>query len=120
MIRSNLQASENLSEEERKKVVRELKLGYLNLSEELFDQAEMNFMLALQYDSKCADAYWGLMLEKCHVRDEQDLFSNPVTYKEVMFLNEYERAFEFATEDQKKYYNEILERIYAINEGEKY
>lgn len=111
-------ASEGISEEDRTKVVKELKLGYMNLSEELFEQAKMDFMLALQYDSKCSDAYWGLMLEKCQIRDEGELFSNPIKYKEVVFLNEYQHAMEFANETQKKYYEELLERIYAVNQGE--
>ena len=113
-------ASEDLDENEKQKVLKELKLGYMNLSEEMFDQAKMNFMLALQYDSKCSDAYWGLMLEKCQIRSENDLFINPVKYKEVVFLNEYQHAMEFASDFQKKYYGELLERIYAINEGENY
>ena len=112
--------SEDLDEVEKKKALKELKLGYMNLSEELFDQAKMDFVLALQYDSKCADAYWGLMLEKCQIRSENDLFINPVKYKEVVFLNEYQNAMKFASEFQKKYYAELLERIYAINEGENY
>ncbi len=111
-------ASEDLNEEERTKVIKELKLGYINLSEELFEQAKLNFMLALQYDSKCADAYWGLMLEKCQIRSESELYSNPIRYKEVVFLNEYQHAMEFAGETQKKYYDELLERIYAVNQGE--
>lgn len=118
MIGRNYQASEGLSKEDAEKVVRELKLGFLNLSEQLFDQAKVNFLLALQYDSHCADAYWGLMLEKFQVRSEHELYENPVTYKEAVYLPEYQNAMEFASEQQRKYYNEILERIYAVNKGE--
>lgn len=118
MIGRNYRASDGLAEEEKQKVVKELRLGYINLSEQLFEQAKVNFMLALQYDSACADAYWGLMLEKFQVRSEHELYDNPVTYKEAVYLPEYQNAMAFADEDQKKYYNEILERIYAINQGE--
>lgn len=113
-------ASEKLSGEEKLKVEKELELGYMNLSELLFDQARINFLLALQYDSSCADAYWGLILVKFQLKSEDELFENPLVYKDVVFLKEYERAMQFANENQKNIYNQILERIYAVNEGDKY
>ena len=119
-MKRKYQASQEIVGEEQEKVLREVELGYLNLSEHLFEQAQMNFLLALQYDSKCSDAYWGLMLEKYKIANEEDLYQNPVKYKEVVYLNEYENAIAFASEAQKNAYNQLLERIYAINEGEKY
>ena len=53
------QASKSAPEDRKLQVLKELRLGYLNLSEGMFEQARLNFLLALQYDSKCADAYWG-------------------------------------------------------------
>ena len=119
-MKRKYQASQNLNEVEREDVEKELKLGYMNLSEHLFDQAKMNFLLALQYDSACADAYWGLMLEKCKIANEEELYQNPVKYKDVVYLNEYESAMTFAEEGQKSAYDQLLERIYAIKEGENY
>lgn len=119
-MKRKYQASQDLSEIDKERVVKELRLGYLNLSEHLFEQAKINFLLALQFDSACADAYWGLMLEKCNISSEEELYQNPVKYKEVVYLNEYESAMQFADENQKNTYNQLLERIYAIKEGENY
>lgn len=117
-MKRRYEASENLKDEEKLKVEKELRLGYLNLSEMLFDQAKINFTLALQYDSACADAYWGLLLCKFQLKNEDLLFENPVAYKDVVFLSEYENAMRFASDEKRNVYNQILERIYAINQGD--
>ena len=117
-MKRRYEASESLSEENKVKVEKELRLGYLNLSELFFDQAKLNFTLALQYDSSCADAYWGLMLCKYQAKSEDLLFENPVIYKDVVMLPEYEKAMTFASKEKKKVYDQILERVYAIIKGE--
>lgn len=119
-MKRQLRVSTNLPEQEKQKVLNELKLGYLNLSDEMFDQAKLNFMLALQYDSSCAEAYWGMMLTKCRISNEDMLYSNPTTYKEVVHLPECQKALEFAEEDLRRIYTTLLERIFAINEGDSY
>jgi len=119
-MKRKYQASKDIAEFDKERVNKELKLGYLNLSEHLFEQAKINFLLALQFDSGCADAYWGLMLEKYKIANEEDLYQNPVKYKDIVYLNEYEQAMAFADKDQKNAYNQLLERIYAIKEGENY
>lgn len=50
--------------------LKELKLGYINLADGFFDLAQTNFDLVILSDPKCADAFWGLMLCKCHIRNE--------------------------------------------------
>lgn len=117
-MKRRYEASDSLSEEVKIKVEKELRLGYLNLAEMFFEQAKINFTLALQYDSSCADAYWGLMLCKYQAKSEDLLFENPVVYKDVVLLPEYEKAMELASKEKRKIYEQILERIYAILQGE--
>jgi hypothetical protein len=117
-MKRRYEASDSLNEEDKLRVEKELRLGYLNLGELFFEQARLNFTLALQYDSKCADAYWGLMLCKFQAKSEDLLFENPVVYKDVVLLPEYEKAMTFASEEKRKIYEQILERIYAIIKGE--
>ena len=119
-MKRQYQASANVKEEVKDLVEKELKLGYMNLSEELFEQARMNFLLATQLDPTCADAFWGLMLEKENIKSEDDLFENPVKYKEIVYTEYFDKAMLNANETQKACYNQILERIYAINEGDNY
>lgn len=114
------QASNNASEDEKLRVVKELRLGYLNLSEGLFEQARVNFSLALQYDSKCADAYWGLMLCKLKIKDEGELLKDPLSYKDVLKMPECQNAFMFGDDTQKKIYEDLLEGVNAIVTGENY
>lgn len=114
MTGRHYQASKSLSEEDQAKVLKELRLGYLNLSEGMFEQARLNFSLALQYDSKCADAYWGLMLFKLHITDEGQLLKDPVAYKDVMKMQECQNAFTFGDDGQKKIYEDLLEGVNAI------
>lgn len=114
------EASENVDGEQKLKVEKELRMGYLNLSEMLFDQAKIDFVLALQYDSACADAYWGLLLCKHKLKTEDLLFDDAMTYKDVVFDKEFESAMRFASKEKKEIYNKIMERIYTINEGENY
>ena len=119
-MKRTYQTSKDLPESEVVKVLKELKPGYLNLSDGMFEQAKMNFLIALQFDSKCSDAYWGLMLVKFQITNEDELFANPVTYKSAIYLPECENALQLADETQKKIYDGLLERIYKINEGDNY
>jgi len=119
-MKRTYQVSNDLREDVKERALKELKLGYLNLSEKMFDQAKINFLLTLQYDSKCADAYWGLMLEKFQLGNEDELYSNPVKYKEAIYLPECEQALQFAEKNQLKRFKNLLERIYAVNEGDNY
>lgn len=119
MLRS-YQVSSDLPEELKKKTLKEVNLGYLNLSDGMFEQAKLNFLLALQYDNKCADAFWGLMLVKFQLKSEDELYSNPVEFRNAIFLPECEKALEFSNDEQKNKYNDLLERIRAINEGDNY
>lgn len=119
-MKRTYQVSSDVPENERPKALKELKLGYLNLSDEMFEQAEMNFLLALQFDKKCADAYWGQMLAKFQIANEDDLYTNPVTYKSAIYLPECQNALQFADENQKKIFDSLLESIYKINEGDNY
>lgn len=119
-MKRNFVVSSGLPESEKEKTLKELKLGFLNLSDGMFDQAKENFLLVLQYDYQCPDAYWGLMLAKFQLKSEDELYLNPVTNKNAIYLNECEKALQFADDKLKIIYNDLLERIYAINEGENY
>ncbi len=119
-MKRTYQISSNLDKQISEKAQRELNLGYLNLSDECFEQAKMNFLLTLQYDNKCADAYWGLMLVKFSLSNEDELFSNPIKYKSAIHLPECEQALNNADEGLKNKYMSLLERIYKINEGDNY
>ncbi len=101
-------------------VLKELKLGYINLADGFFDLAQTNFDLVILADPKCADAFWGLMLGKCHIRNEDVLLTNATLYKNVVFLKEYQNALIYADDDQKAIYNNLLSEIIKINSGEEY
>ena len=119
-MKRQYETSENVSSEDAEKVLKELRLGYLNLSDGAFEQAKMCFTLALQYDSKCADAYWGLMLEKFQIKNEDVLETEPVLYKSALALPECQNALQFANEKQLAQYQNLLERIEKVSEGDNY
>ena len=119
-MKRQYKTSASVLDENKELVEKELKLGYMNLSEELFEAARMDFLLAAELDPNCADAFWGLMLEKENIKDEDDLSENPVKYKEIVYTEYYDKAMANASEEQKSCYNQILERIHAINEGDNY
>ena len=101
-------------------VLKELKLGYINLSDGFFDLAQTNFDLVIIADPTCADAFWGLMLAKCQIRNEDVLLTNATLYKNIIFLKEYQNALVYADEDQKNMYNYLLSEILKINSGEEF
>ena len=113
-------ASRKVSGERAQKVEKELKLGYINLEDGCFEQAKMNFLLVLEWDKDCADAYWGLMLEKFQLTNEDELFTNPVAYKSAIFLPECEKALALADKNTLNSFKSMLDKIYQINEGDKY
>lgn len=119
-MKREYRASQNISPEDKKKILNELKLGYLNLSDGAFEQAKLCFTIALQYDSRCADAYWGLMLVKFQIKNEDILESEPLTYKSATSLPECQKALEFAEEKQLAQFEGLLERIVKINQGDNY
>ena len=119
-MKRSYQCSKGLSKDEIFATQNELNLGYLNLQDEMFEQAKQNFQLALSFDRNCADAYWGLMLEKFKIKDEDDLFSYPTRYRKVVETKEFKNAFEFANDQQKEIYKNLLDRIAKIEEGENY
>ncbi len=119
-MKREYQTSQGLPNDKVEQTLKELTLGYLNLSDGFFTQAEMNFQLALQFDKKCPDAYWGLMLVKLQLQNEDELFSNPVKNKTATELAECQKALECASEELKKVYDSLLERINKINEGNTY
>lgn len=119
-MKRTLRLSSSCSEEIESSFLKELTLGYLNLADEMFDQAEMNFKLVIKYDGRCADAYWGLMLAKCQISSEEKLYTDAVKYRNVVFLEEYSKALELAEENQKKQFENLLKQIKKINEGENY
>ena len=114
------EASSGVSEEIKESVVKELRLGYMNLDEGMFEQARINFQLAISLDPKCADAYWGLMLLKLKIQNEDDLTENPVTYKNAINLPEYQKAMETASEEKEKIYDALMEGVRAVNAGDNY
>lgn len=119
-MRKTYQVSEGLEEEKKDEALRELQLGYLNLREGFFPQAEMSFQIVLVMDEHCADAWWGLMLCKLQISNEDKLYSNAVEFKTILSMKECENALKEATDTQKKIYDNILENIYRINEGDNY
>ncbi len=119
-MKRTFQASKGVLPEVEKRVLQELKLGYLNLSDGFFPQAEVNFKLALQLDKACADAFWGLMLVQFECKNEDELYSNPVAYKGVLDVEQCKLALESADKSLRKKYLDLLERIYKIREGENY
>lgn len=114
------EASSEAQEEVKEKVVKELRLGYMNLEEGMFQQAKINFQLAISYDPKCADAYWGLMLHNLQIKDEDDLMDEPIKFKDSINLPEYQKAMEFADESKKKVYDTLMEGVRAVNAGDEY
>lgn len=119
-MKRTLQTSSTCSQENKIAVEKELALGYFNLSDEMFDQAQMNFRLAIKLDPKCADAFWGLMLAKCQMKSEELLFTEPMKFKNVVFLEEYKKALELAEENQKKHFENLLTQIRQVNSGDEY
>lgn len=119
-MKRSLFMSDGLSDFDQRRVLNELKLGYLNLEDEMFEQAKLNFQLVLQIDKKNADAYWGLMLVKFQLKSEELLFTDAVTYKSAIYLPEYEKAMQLAQEKQVKIYEGLMQRIYEINQGDNY
>ena len=73
--------------------LKELKLGYINLADGFFDLAQTNFDLVILSDPKCADAFWGLMLCKCHIRNEDVLLTNATLYKNIVFYHIFIKIF---------------------------
>ncbi len=105
---------------EKEKALKELNLGYLNLEDRMFEQAKLSFEIVLQFDPKCADAYWGLMLTKFQLSNENDLTDNAILYKTAIYLPEYENAMNYADKNQKKRFEDMLENIHKINAGDNF
>lgn len=119
-MKRTLQLSSSCDEKLKSSLLKELTLGYLNLGDEMFDQAQLNFKIVKKLDEKCADAYWGLMLAKCQISSEEKLYTEAAKYKDVVLLQEYQKALEFAQDAQKKQFENLLEQIRKINSGEEY
>ncbi len=119
-MKRTYQISADVDPSVKERAEKELQLGYLNLSDGFFEQAEMNFNVTLSVDPNCADAYWGLMLIKLGLKNEDELFSDALKFRSAPFLPECEKALALADEGLKNKYNSLLERIYSINEGDKY
>lgn len=100
--------------------LKELKLGYINLSDGLFDLAQMNFDMVIHSDPYCADAFWGLILCKYQIRNEDVLLTNATAYKDLVYLKEYENAMLYADENQKANFESLLTEIKKINTGNDY
>ncbi len=115
-MKRTYQVSSNVADKE--KALKELNLGYLNLEDQMFEQARLSFEIVLQYDPKCADAYWGLMLAKFQLPNENDLTDNAIHYKTAIYLPEYENAMKYADKDQKRRFDDMMENIYKINAGD--
>lgn len=112
--------SQNLPAEESDKILRELKLGYINLKEKYFDLAKQNFQLVLEFDPNCSEGFWGLALANDNVANESELYSDPAKHKNFINTCECQNALKFAQEDQKNIYNDLLTKVYQINEGNNY
>lgn len=119
-MKRQYQGSQNLSEEKKVRVDKELKLGFLNLSEGFFEQAKMNFELALQFDPNAPDGFWGLMLAKLGATNEDDLNEYPMKFKDAVNMQECQSAQENASEDLKKIYQSLLENVMKVSNGENY
>lgn len=98
----------------------ELNLGYINLEDGLFDLAKMNFEIVMSQEDTCSDAYWGMMLAKLGISNEDDLLLYPTKYKSAISLIECDKALNNANRQQKKIYGDLLIKIYRINEGDNY
>ena len=114
------QTSEGLDPQLSVKAEKQLQLGFLNLSEGLFDLAKTNFQLAIEYDKKCADGFWGIMLAKLKVKNEDELYDDAAKFASAQLPEESEKALEYANEAQKNIYQKLLENILKISEGENY
>ena len=119
-MKRRYQCSQGLSKDQILATQNELNLGYLNLQDEMFEQAKQHFQLALSIDRNCADAFWGLMLERFKIKNEDDLFSYPTKYKSALNTKECQKACECANDEQREIYKNLLERIAKIEDGEKY
>ena len=117
-MKRTYQVSAGIADKER--ALKELNLGYLNLEDKMFEQAKLSFGIVLQYDPKCADAYWGLMLAKFQLSNENDLTNNAVLYKTAIYLPEYDNAMKYADKDQKSRFDDMLENVYRINAGDNF
>ena len=105
---------------DKESTLKELKLGYLNLADGLFDLAQTNFDMVILSDAENADAFWGLILCKCQIRNEQALKHNATLYKNIVYLKEYENALNYADETQKAIFENLTSEIKKINEGDNY
>ncbi len=112
--------SKDLDEQLSMKLQKELKLGYINLQDQMWEQAKLCFNLILQADEKCADAYWGIMLANLELSNENDLSSDPLKFKDVLQMPELRKALQNANQSQTKIYTDILENIIKINVGDNY
>ena len=112
--------SVSVSAKDPENALRELKLGYINLEDGLFKNAEVDFDMVLLTDPECADAFWGLMLAKKKIRREEALKTNAVLYKDIVKLKEYDKAMEFADETKKALYKNLLSEIHKLNDGDNY
>ena len=119
-MKRSYECSTNLDEEKKIMVENELKLGFLNLNEKYFDQAKLCFDIALQYDAQCPDAFWGEMLCKMKLDNEDLLYCNPMGNKTATSLLEWQNPLEYANENLRKKYDDLLERINKINEGDNF
>ena len=105
---------------DKESTLKELKLGYLNLAGGLFGLAQTNFDMVILSDPENADAFWGLILCKCQIRNEQALKHNATLYKNIVYLKEYENALNYADETQKAIFENLTSEIKKINEGDNY
>ena len=112
--------SVSVSAKDPENALRELKLGYINLEDGLFKNAEVDFDMVLLLDPECADAFWGLMLAKKKIRREEALKTNAVLYKDIVKLKEYDKEMGFAEDTKKEHYKNLLGEIQKLNEDDKY
>ncbi len=106
--------------ENSESVLNELRLGYINLEDGLFNLAQTNFDMVILADPTCADAYWGLMLCKYKIRREEALKSNATLYKDIVKLKEYDKAMENADETKKGIFKNLLSEILKLQQGDNY
>lgn len=116
-MKRHFECSQNLSEDVKIKVEKELELGFLNLSEKFFEQAKMNFEVAKNIDKKCPDAFWGLMLVKVKAENEDFLYREPEKFRKVLKFRELKLAREFASENLRKKYDDLLQNIYLLEKN---
>lgn len=109
MTRTNLYVNPNCKNYED--TLRELKLGYLNIKDGMFDLAQTNFDMVIISDKTCADAFWGLMLCKLQVRDENVFITDAEKYTKIFHLKEYQNAIKYANKEQKATYVNFIKDI---------